>query len=393
MTCTTTSPNGVKVSRFTAPRGWDEINIVIGSAQGCSVEDACEALHSQYRGALDEHGLSTTTQLFTRLHVSDIANQRDAIRSSRLYSLIGRSAVSMIEQAPVYGGPVSLHAYHVVREEGQPELTFLNHDPQHWRNGSLIGGENYQMLWLANYDGRGRFDGRAQTKNAFDAMTTQLGSHEMDLRRHTVRTWIYVRDIDNHYGGMVQSRLEIFNGIGLTDKTRYIASTGIEGRGKDTNTLVSIDSLSIGGLSEEQIVPMAAPANMPPTIRYGVTFERGFRIRFGDRSHIYVSGTASIDRDGEVMHVGNAKLQAERTLDNVSALLAPQGSRLDDLQYLYVYVRDPVSCDCIRSVVEQRVPEHIPVVYLRGAVCRPEWLVEMEGEARLPDSTGFPCFL
>lgn len=393
MTCTTTSPNGVKVSRFTTSRGWDEVTIVVGNVAGCSVEEACEALLSRYRQALDEHGLSTTTQVFTRLHVSDIANQKDAIRNSRLCSVLGRGAVSMVEQAPVYDGPISLHTYHVVPGGGHPNLVSLNHDPRHWRNGSLVEGTTYRMLWLTNYDGRGRFDGYAQTEDAFDAMATQLGSHEMTLRQHTVRTWIYVRDIDNHYGDMVRSRLELFERIGLTDKTRYIASTGIEGKGKETSSLVSVDSLSIGGLREEQIVTMEARENMPPTIRYGVTFERGLRVRFGDRSHLYVSGTASIDCEGEVMHVGDAKQQAERTLDNVSALLAPQGSHLDDLQYLYVYVRDPVSCDSVRSTVARRVPEHIPVVYLRGAVCRPEWLVEMEGEARIPDSTGFPCFL
>ena len=410
MTCTTTSPNGVKVSRFTTSRGWDEYTIMVGNVAGCSIEEACETLHSRYREALDEHGLSTTTQLFTRLHVSDIANQKNAIKNSRLYSILDHGAVSMIEQAPVYDGPISLHTYHVVPGGGHPKpvhpryenawgrlppkaLVPLNHDPLHWRNGSLVEGATYRMLWLANYDGRGRFDGAAQTKDAFDVMATQLGSHEMTLRQNTVRTWIYVRDIDNHYRDMVRSRLELFEQIGLTDQTRYIASTGIEGKGKETSSLVSADSLSIGGLKEKQIVPMEAPDNMPPTIRYGVTFERGLRVRFGDRSHLYVSGTASIDRDGAVMHVGDARLQAKRSLDNVSALLAPQDACLGDLQYLYIYVRDPASCDAIRSVVEQRVPECVPVVYLRGAVCRPEWLVEMEGEARIPDSAEFPCFL
>ena len=68
----------------------------------------------------------------------------------------------------------------------------------------------------------------------------------MNLRNNTVRTWIYVRDIDNNYKGMVVARREFFTRIGLTNQTRYIASTGIEGKSIKMQSLVSLDSLSIG---------------------------------------------------------------------------------------------------------------------------------------------------
>ena len=393
MTSTNALQTHAKHSRFSTTHGLDEHTIMVGEVVGHSVEDACDVLYRRYTECLSEHGLSAATQAFSRLHLSDIANQKDVIRNSRLYSLLKQSAVSMVEQAPLYEGPISLHSHHIVPGSGHSQCSHLNCDPQSWRNGSLIHGVNYEMLWLANYDGRGPFDGHLQTEGIFDAMEAQLVSHRMDLRHNTVRTWIYVRDIDNHYMEMVRSRLELFRRIGMTDKTRYVASTGIEGKAKEVSTLVSVDSLSIGGLKEEQIVRMEAPESMPPTIRYGVTFERGLRIRFGDRSHLHVSGTASIDREGKVVHTGNASMQTERTLDNVSALLAPQGARLGDMMYLYVYVRDPASCDTIRSVVERRVPDHVPVLYLKGAVCRPDWLVEIEGEGRIPDSSAFPHFL
>lgn len=393
MTCTEALQGNTMYSRFTTSRGWDECMVMVGDVAGDSVEDTCELLYDRYIQSLYEHGLSAATLAFSRIHVSDIANQRDTIKNSRLYSFLNCGAVSMVEQAPLCKGPISVHSYHIVPGNRACRRWHLNHDCQCWRNGSLIHGENYRVLWLANYDGRNVFDGHAQTEGIFDAIGTRLGSRGMDLRHNTVRTWIYVRDIDNHYLDMAKARLKFFRRIGLTDKTRYIASTGIEGKAKEVDTLVSIDSLSIGGLEEEQIVRMEVPENMPPTIHYGVTFERGLRIRFGDRSHIHVSGTASIDRDGKVMHVGNARRQTERTLDNVSALLFSQDATLDDMMYLYVYVRDPASSDTIRTVVERRVPAHVPVLFLRGAVCRPDWLVEIEGEGRIPDNSPYPDFL
>ena len=70
--------------------------------------------------------------------------------------------------------------------------------------------------------------------------------------------------------------------------TRFIASTGIEGFSKEVNSLVSFDAFAIKNLKQEQIVRMEAPKNLPPTITYGVTFERGTRVRFGDRSHLHI---------------------------------------------------------------------------------------------------------
>ena len=84
--------------------------------------------------------------------------------------------------------------------------------------------------------------------------------------------------LDNHYQNMVRARREYFADHGLTDKTRYLASTGIEGGCHVPERLVTVDSFSIGGLKPGQIVRMEAPTPMSPTIVYGVTFERGRRI-------------------------------------------------------------------------------------------------------------------
>ena len=97
----------------------------------------------------------------------------------------------------------------------------------------------------------------------------------MTLLGNTIRSWVFVRDIDNNYRGMVEARKNFFKRNDLTDETRYLASTGIEGKSRNVNSLVSIDLLSISDLSPRQIVRMEARANMSPTIDYGVTFERG----------------------------------------------------------------------------------------------------------------------
>jgi len=137
---------------------------------------------------------------------------------------------------------------------------------------------------------------------------------------------------------------------------------------------------------------MEALDHLSPTIKYGVTFERGTRIIFGDRSHLHISGTASIDNNGQVMYIGDARKQTERTIENVKALLAPHGADLSDMAYLIVYVRNLKDRNKVMEVLERKIPSNIPYLFLEGAVCRPSWLVELEGVGIIPDSSEFSPF-
>ena len=113
---------------------------------------------------------------------------------------------------------------------------------------------------------------------------------------------------------------------------------------------------------------------------YSVTFERGTRIAYADRVHHLISGTASIDNEGNVVHVGDVMEQLERALENVEALLRSGGARLRDMMHLIVYLRDPADYPRVNDHLRERFPA-LPMVIVQGAVCRPEWLVEIEGIA------------
>lgn len=66
----------------------------------------------------------------------------------------------------------------------------------------------------------------------------------LDLKTHCVRTWIYVRDIDSNYAGLVKARNDVFAEEGLSPDTHYIASTGIGGATESRNAVVAIDFLT-----------------------------------------------------------------------------------------------------------------------------------------------------
>jgi enamine deaminase RidA (YjgF/YER057c/UK114 family) len=383
-----------RYASFKTEAGAQEAYILITTNPSRLFAEALAELEQSFSQAMMRYELSSDHLQFSRLYLSDLENQKEQLKSSALFSQLSSGALACVQQPPVNGGAINLFAYFVNPGHGaavrKTTVVQLNDD---WRNGILSQGRHYSLLWTANYSDNRAFDSEVQTDAIFDDYTSLLAAHGMNMLDNGVRTWIYVRDIDNHYKGMVKARREHFSRGGLTAQTRYLASTGIEGKGRQVSALVTMDALAIGGLSPAQIVRMEAPEHMSPTIQYGVTFERGLAVRYGDRSHLYVSGTASIDKEGNVLHHGDVQKQTGRMLENVEALLAQQKASMTDMAYLYLYLRDPAFYDGVMEVIRQRVPADIPLIVMHGPVCRPAWLVEIEGVAIVKESNPFPAFL
>lgn len=386
------SAPGVAYRTFATVDGCEECYFVIQSSPDRTFEEALAELQTRYCATTERHALSSETVVFTRFYLSDITNQKDALRSSRLLAMVSSGAVSTIEQRPLRGGHIAMLCYHLRPRRGAVRKSVVSDPGDPWRGCCTAHLQHYSLQWNANFAQSDVLDSGAQTQSLLHDFDASLKQGGLSLRRNTVRTWIYVRDIDNHYMGMVNARREYFRHQGLTRDTRYIASTGIQGNALEHSALVSMDALSIGGISEEQIVRMEALDTMPPTIKYGVTFERGLRIRFGDRSHLFVSGTASIDAEGEIMHKGDPCRQASRAIENVRALLAEQGAMLSDMCYIILYLRNPSDSRAVLEVAAEELPPGVPLLTVNGAVCRPGWLVELEGVAAIEDQTDFAPF-
>lgn len=308
---------------------------------------------------------------FRRFFLSDAANQAPAL--TRALAALPAVPTCIVQQAPLDGTRIALWMYGTGQMEAADGLPAHNGFAHHWAASMTHPGA----------------DSRTQMEGIFDTLDGALAAREMKVARDTVRTWILVRDVDVNYAGVVAGRRAYFDRIGLTASTHYIASTGIEGRHPDPERSVEMDVYSVKGLQEGQIRHLYARDHLSPTYDYGVTFERGTAVTYGDRRQVFISGTASIDAQGKVLHPGDVAAQAGRMLENVSALLAEAGAGLKDLAMAIVYLRDPADAPRVREIVSRACPELEPF-YVLGPVCRPAWLVEMECIALVPG--GDPAF-
>ena len=223
-------------------------------------------------------------------------------------------------------------------------------------------------------------DSEKQTKKIFKYLEEKLSNLNTSIEDSVLRTWIYAPHVDADYPGIVKARKELFDSINLTKDTHYIACTGIQGGTGNRFARVFMDSYAVIGINKEKIRYIQAPEYMSPTDIYGVTFERATAIEMGNVDYLFISGTASIDKDGEIVYPGNVVKQTERTLENISALLRSANFTKKDISSFIIYLRDPADYGFVKPKIDQYC-KNLPVVYVKAPVCRPGWLIEIEATA------------
>ncbi len=343
-----------------------------------------------YAEAVRARGLAPESAIFRRILLSDVLNQEAAVNASPLVQdpAAGPVAVSLVQQPPLPGRKIALLAYHL---DGDPNLTKRQLSPRH----VLVHKAGLRHLWSTRLlSGRrehnvSSFD---ETTEVFAQLTAALAEQGGTLEADCVRTWLYVKGVDVFYQGLVDSRTAFFTRHGLTRDTHYIASTGIEGACGHRYEVVGMDAYSVLGLAPEQISYLNDFELLCATHDYDVTFERGTSVRYADRAHHFISGTASIDKFGTVVHPGDVLRQLHRTLENVEGLLRSGGATLADMMHLTVYLRDSTDFDRVRDCLHERCAG-LPTLVVQAPVCRPEWLVEVEGVAvTATDQPALPQF-
>ena len=356
-------------STFSVPGGVSEFFYAMSSVPGRSFREEAEELLARYREAA-----AGTVPVWCRFHLSDIANQAQELRE-----LSGDADAALVGQPPVGNARIALEAYHL---SPGPETIRLE-------NGTELRLKHYRQLFFRTGTLTARGSG-PQMREEFETAERLLARYGGTVAENLQRTWIYCRDIDNNYADLVSARRELFRKYGLTENTHYIASTGIEGMSDPHSRLVRMDSFALFGHVPEQIEYMQALDHLSPTHVYAVTFERGTRIVYGDRSCCCISGTASIDRNGGIVHPRDVEKQTQRLIENVEALLRNHGGSLADLKQAVVYLRDPADAAAVEAVLCDRIPDETARIMVKGSVCRPGWLVEMDAIA--VNANGNPAF-
>jgi enamine deaminase RidA (YjgF/YER057c/UK114 family) len=328
--------------------------------------------------------LQGSTAVLKRYFMSDAANQADLVMGADSCDC----AKSVIQQPPLDGTKIALWAYLLtnvttrIADSGLYEVTTATATES---DGTI------RHLWNASAHNLAA-NSEFQTRLLFNEYIMQLAQEGCTLAGNCIRTWLFVNDIDLNYGGVVRARNQVFFTQGLTHDTHFIASTGIGGKAQDPCVLTQMDNYAVAGIRPEQIRHLYAPSHLNRTSDYGVSFERGTMVDYGDRRHVFISGTASIGNKGQILFPGDVRQQTLRVWENVEALLNEADCTFDDVAQMTVYLRDTADYFVVSRLFAERFGDK-PLVIVLAPVCRPGWLVEMECIA-VKDTTDerFPAF-
>ena len=352
-----------------------------GTAGGSFEAQARDA----WRGLFEDlraRGVAPRDVAFERVFLEDVR----AIESARAArAAIYRGAgvdhlptASFIEQPPAQPGvavAVLAHALPPQRPEDGPPLPIEGLPPGVEGTAVRDGATRRVILTgIAGGEPGDRLDFEAQAIRLFARASSCLMREGLSFRQ-VARTWICVADIGRDYGALNRARRAFFE---ASDVSPAPASTGIGGRPASAGRLAALDLVAFDGLQPEAMRPLSAPTmNEAPS--YGSDFSRGFEVRLADRRLLFVSGTASIDARGEVLHPGDARAQADRMLQNVERLLDTAAAGFAHLSHAVTYVKRPEDAAAVAAACAAAgLPAELPHVLCVAEVCRPEWLCEME---------------
>ncbi len=330
--------------------------------------DRLNFLYLKLGNYLDMEKMENRTLQYCKVFLSDSQNQIKDFEDSLLYQEILKDTnLTIVEQTPLCGCKISLL---VKTTDDKTPIIFHS---LRLTEAEAKGLDSYQQtvaLFMKYQDFISQINLVAQCKNPI--------THEtLTMKRNLVRTWIYVKDIDVNYQGVVEGRNDIFYTEGLTADTHYIASTGIGGATPVRNATVAIDFLTVPGIEEKDKHYLQALDHLNPTHEYGVAFERGTRLTLTTKQQFFISGTASIDKHGAILYEGDIVRQTGRLLENIGALLKDGDATMNDIQYFIIYLRDISDYQTVEHLMQQFYPQ-IPHIIVEAKVCRPGWLIEME---------------
>jgi len=114
------------------------------------------------------------------------------------------------------------------------------------------------------------------------------------------------------------------------------------------------------------------------------TFVRGTELNMGPFRLVVLSGTASVDENGNTIHKGDFKAQTKRTFQNLTELLKSSGLSWKDVLKTNIYIRD-IDRDYEEFCVLRKefydslnLPFYPASTCVQAKICRSDLLLEIE---------------
>ena len=219
-----------------------------------------------------------------------------------------------------------------------------------------------------------------QTREVFERMAAALHTVDMNFEQ-VVRTWFYNDNILSWYDEFNRARDAFFCENGALS-TNPPASTGMGG-GNAVGAALEAGLLAVHPRSNSlRMLEVPSPLQCPAPA-YGSSFSRAAELLAPDHRRVFVSGTASIDAEGNTLYVGDTRAQVAHTMDVVNAILASRDMTWEHVTRTAVYFKHGEDIDLFEAYCTEHGLPPLPAIYFVNDVCRADLLFEIEMDTML----------
>jgi len=216
-----------------------------------------------------------------------------------------------------------------------------------------------------------------QAENIFnkaDRVLGKFGSGFSDV----IRTWLYAEDILAWYDLLNKARNRFFELHKIYDHLMP-ASTGI-GLTNLAGAAMAAQILAVIPKDKRISIREANSPLQNEALNYKSSFSRGVKMKALDHRKLYISGTASIDKNGKTVFVDSTAGQIDLTMDVVNAILRAEKMNWSDTASSLVYFKHHKDFHLFDSYCKDH-NLNIPHIKLEADVCRENLLFEIELDA------------
>lgn len=246
--------------------------------------------------------------------------------------------------------------------------------------GIKIATDNINLLYSAPI-----LSWQAKDDNSFNDAFNQIREvlNSFHMKESAIaRTWLFMRDISNDYEELNKAREQFFAKWHTAANHFLPASTGIQNRIAG-NEILAFEFCAFSG-NNVSVKQIQSPLQNEP-IAYGKLFSRAVIVEFPQSKLLYISGTASIDKTGTSVYVGDFKSQMEFTLEIISAILKQSQCDYSAIVQAMIYLKRVEDMDqCLHIIDQAGFPRDRALFQVGIDVCRDDLLCEIEATAVIP---------
>lgn len=193
------------------------------------------------------------------------------------------------------------------------------------------------------------------------------------------RTWLYLDNILSWYDELNRARTDFYEREDIFS-ILIPASTGI-GVSNEHGRCISLSALAVTGEDACQYVsPVDSPMQCS-AVDYKSSFSRAVEIDLKGSKRLIISGTASIDEQGDTLYPVSAGKQVDHTMKVVNAILDHNDYSWDNVVRAIVYFPDLSNRRYFDDYCKKNNLDRSAVLLVSGVVCRDNLLFEIELDA------------